>query len=102
MSTLCHSLRRLGADRSFAAIAILTLALGVGANTAIFSLLQAVLLRPLPYDEADRVVMIWGSQDRGETTWLSPREILSYQEQASTFEQVSAYSDAARFQYSHS
>ncbi len=94
MSTLSHSLRRLGADRSFAAIAILTLALGVGANTAIFSLLQAVLLTPLPYEQTDRVVMIWGNQDRGETTWLSPREILSYQEQASTLEHVSAYSDA--------
>jgi putative ABC transport system permease protein len=94
MSTLSHRLRRLGADRSFAAIAILTLALGVGANTAIFSLLQAVLLTPLPYEQIDRVVMLWGNQARGETTWLSPREILSYQEQASTFEHVSAYSDA--------
>ena len=81
-------------NRSFAAIAILTVALGVGANTAIFSLLKAVLLTPLPYEQTDRVVMIWGNQDRGETTWLSPREILSYQEQATTFEHVSAYSDA--------
>jgi putative ABC transport system permease protein len=62
MSTLSQSLRRLGADRSFAAIAILTLALGVGANTAIFSLLQAVLLTPLPYEQTDRVVMIWGKR----------------------------------------
>ena len=58
------------------------------------SLRHAVLLTPLPYEQTNRVVMIWGNQDRGETTWLSPREILSYQEQASTLEHVSAYSDA--------
>jgi predicted permease len=94
MSIISHSLRRLAADRAFAALSILTLALGVGANTAIFSLLQAVLLTPLPYEQVDRIVMLWGNQARGETTWLSPREVLSYREQASTFEHVSAYSEA--------
>ena len=64
-----HAFARLFRDRGFTAIIILTLALGIGANTAVFSLVRTVLLRPLPYGDAGRVVMVWGP-DRGETTWL--------------------------------
>jgi putative ABC transport system permease protein len=88
---VAHSLRRLARAPGFAAIAILTLALGIGANTAIFSLVKTVLLRPLPYGDPDRLVMIWGSRDKGETTWIAGPEILSYAAETSTFEQVAAY-----------
>ena len=56
---LVHGARLLLARPAFTAVAILTLALGVGANTAIFSVIQAVLLDPLPFPESDRLVMMW-------------------------------------------
>ena len=49
-------LRRLSAEPTFSAIAMITLALGIGANTAIFSLIETVLIRPLPYGDPERVV----------------------------------------------
>ena len=56
---LRYGLRSLARSPSFAAVAILTLALGVGANTAIFSVLHAVVLRDLPYHEPDRIAVLW-------------------------------------------
>ena len=91
MSDLLLSARKLLRAPAFAVVAILTLALGIGANTAIFSIVKAVLLAPLPFRDADRVAMLWGSRDAGETTWLSAAEILSYRDDIAAFESVAAY-----------
>src|SRR5262245_56448302 len=59
--------RSLARDRTFSAVAVLTLALGIGANSAIFSVVNAVLLRPLPYPDADRLAMVFATDKaRGE------------------------------------
>src|SRR5688572_11992634 len=54
-----YGVRMLLKNRGFAAVAIVTLALGIGANTAIFSLVHTVLVRPLPFTDPDRLVVVW-------------------------------------------
>ena len=95
-SDLRHAFRRVIHAPAFAVIAILTLALGIGANTAIFTLVKTVLLRPLPYGAAEQLVMLWGqTSDKGETTWLSAPEVLSYRRDVPAFASVAAYSSTA-------
>ena len=75
-----YAVRRLLSDRVFTAVTIVTLGLGIGANTAIFSLVKAVLWQPLPYGEPDRVALIWNRAEKGGMTWLSAQEIAGYRE----------------------
>jgi putative ABC transport system permease protein len=75
----------------FTAIALIALALGIGANTAIFSLVNAVVLRPLPFPEPDRLVWAWGNiRSGGNRASISPLDYLDYREQNKTFENLAA------------
>ena len=80
----------------FTAVAALTLALGIGANTAIFSVVYSVILRPLPYQQPDRLVMIWEQETRnGRDYPTSPATFLDWRERNGVFEDVAAYEDGA-------
>ena len=72
----------------FSTIVVLTLALGIGANTAVFSVINAVLLRPLPYREADRVVTLWQNNSKAgiARNGVSPANFIDWSEQSNSFE----------------
>jgi putative ABC transport system permease protein len=93
MTDLRHALRLFARSPMFTGAVVSTLALGVGANTAIFSLVRAVLLRPLPYHEPDRLVYAWRERaDRPVTHEhgvLTGSHVLEWQERATTFESIS-------------
>ncbi|MFY9608910.1 MAG: ABC transporter permease, partial [Blastocatellia bacterium] len=93
---LRFGLRMLFKKPGFTLIAVLTMALGIGANTAIFSVVNAVLLRPLPYPQADRMVLLWGSFLKINITQLPAKaaEYVDYRDQTQSFDQVAAFHTA--------
>jgi putative ABC transport system permease protein len=93
---LRFGLRMLLKKPGFTLIAVLTMALGIGANTAIFSVVNAVLLRPLPYPQADRMVLLWGNFLKINITQLraKPAEYVDYRDQTQSFDQVAAFHTA--------
>ena len=96
MADLRYGFRALRRSPGFALGAILVLALGIGANTAIFSLVNAALLRPLPYEEPSRLVQLWhippAKSFPGMTLFsISPANYLDWQRQSSSFEAMAAY-----------
>jgi putative ABC transport system permease protein len=90
---LRYGARTLGRNPGFAAVAVLTLALGIGANAAIFSVVNAVLLRPLPWTEPDRAVMIWSKWTAFDKTWVSTGEVVDYRNRTQTLAEVAAWGD---------
>jgi len=88
---LKYGVRSLLKRPGFTAVALLALALGIGANTAIFSLVNAVLLRPLPFPQPDRLVWMWGNiRNGGNRASVSPLDYLDYRHQNNTFEHFAA------------
>ncbi len=90
---LGYAWRTLRRGPAFAVAAVLTLALGIGANTAIFSVIDAVLVRPLPYPDSNRLVMLYQRNDAGDSQALSPADFLEYRRQRHLFEPLSAFRD---------
>ena len=93
MQDIRYTVRQLRNNRGFATIAILTLAIGIGANTAIFSIMDAVLLRPLPYPDASRLIRIWQSEAGLFEGHLSaaPPEFVAYRDRTRAFSNVAGY-----------
>jgi putative ABC transport system permease protein len=89
-----HALRSLFKNRGFAAVAVLTIALGVGANTAVFSVVNAVLLEPLPFREADRLLAIHETARRATVERRSPAypNFQDWQRETRTLDSLSAHS----------
>jgi len=94
---LKFALRGLRRDRGFAAVAILTLTIGIGANTAIFSVIDGVLLRPLPYSDPESLVLLMESHATAEGSYtpyaISPANFLDWQERNEVFTGVSLIAD---------
>lgn len=90
---LRYSARALAQRPGFSAVVILTLALGIGANMAIFSVVSAVLLRPLPYADPDRLVRVWSAfpEDDRELGTTSPLDLDDWREQATAFDAIAGY-----------
>ena len=81
---LRFALRRLARTPGFVAAAVTCLALGIGANTAIFSVINAVLLRPLPFPDANRLVFLWNTHN-GKPEPLGPGRLRDLQAQVTSF-----------------
>ena len=93
LQDLKYALRILKKNPAFTAVAILTLAVGIGANSAIFSVLNSVLLRPLPYRPPDKLVRVYSEFPtmKLQKFWLSPPELLDIQREAKSWEAIGAW-----------
>ncbi|HSD45081.1 MAG TPA: ABC transporter permease, partial [Pyrinomonadaceae bacterium] len=94
MQDVRYGARMLGKHKAFTAVAVVTLALGIGANTAIFSVVNELLLRPLPYRDAEHVVMLWEVTPEGRHQNTTSRaNFRAWRAQSASFERMAAFSD---------
>jgi putative ABC transport system permease protein len=95
LDDLRYALRQLRRAPGFAVVAIVTLALGIGANTTIFSVVRGILLRPLPYAAPDQSVMIWTHLNGKDKQWVSPAEYADYRAQSSIFSSAAIFDEGS-------
>jgi predicted permease len=91
LQDLRYALRQLRRSPGFTAVAVITLGLGIGANTAIFSVVEGVVLAPLHYFQPDRLVMVWENNPRFPRVWDSYPNFQDWQRSARSFEQMAAF-----------
>src|SRR3954451_6989739 len=90
MNDLTLALRQLRKSPGFTLVAVLTLALGIGANTAIFSIVNAVLLRPLPYPDANRIMVLNESSGPGQEYSVALPDYFDWQKDNTVFQHLAA------------
>src|SRR5918912_4369086 len=92
---IVYGLRVLRRNPVFSLVAVVTLALGIGANTALFSITNAVVFRPMPFPEPERLLMLWECSAKSEEARVivSPANYLDWRAQARSFEEMGAYVD---------
>src|ERR1051325_10608806 len=97
MNDLKFALRQLGKSPAFTAIAVLTLALGIGANSAIFSVINAVLLHPLPFPKPNQLVAVWSrvANDNLEKETESIPDYVDLRDQSQTLSALAAFTRTA-------
>src|SRR5436309_9570945 len=86
-----YAFRSLLRQPTFAAMAILTLVLGIGMNTAIFSVIKAVLLNQLPYQDPSRLVVLWEQNPDGRTDLVAPLTYADWQQQSHAIQSMAAF-----------
>src|SRR5689334_23012271 len=91
---ITHALRGLIKSPGFAAAALLTLALGIGATSAIFSVVKAVLITPLPYAAPERTVQIFARWTAFEKTWLADQEVVDMRAQSKTLTAIGSWTSS--------
>jgi putative ABC transport system permease protein len=93
-----YGLRNLGRNRGFVVVAMLTLALGIGANTTIFSVMNNTLLKPIPFPNPDRLVLVWETFGKGPDNWniVSAPNFWDFQKQSRSFESMAIFDSAGR------
>ena len=98
LSDLRYAFRMLGRNPGFTAVAVLTLALGIGANTTMFGVVNATLLKPLPFPDSEKLVMVWQGQvkDPKDLNIVSLPNYRDWLEQNRVFEDIALFDSAGK------